>query len=115
MLPASRSLSGRVMLSGEPVAVADFGPTSGWRAAREHLRLGPAILFPLGEPGNVRGVFTVGREPGAMPLTPQAIEMISRSRRRRPSSWNWPSAAATPSGWPCCRTGTGSPGTCTTW
>jgi signal transduction histidine kinase len=78
VLPANRSLSGQVMLSGEPVLVADFahdervaGP------AREHLRLGPAILFPLGEPGDVRGVFTVGREAGAMPLPPQAIEMIS--------------------------------------
>jgi signal transduction histidine kinase len=78
VLPVGRSLSGRVMISGEPVTVADF--THDERvagAAREHLPLGPAILFPLGEPGDVRGVFTVGREPGAMPLPPQAIEMIS--------------------------------------
>jgi signal transduction histidine kinase len=78
VLPASRSLSGRIMLSGEPVTVADFGHDERVAgAAREHLPLGPAILFPLGEPGDVRGVFTVGREPGAMPLPPQAIEMIS--------------------------------------
>ncbi len=78
VLPVGRSLSGRVMASGEPVAVADFrhdGRVAG--AAREHLPLGPAILFPLGGPGDVRGVFTVGREPGGMPLSPQAIEMIS--------------------------------------
>ncbi len=78
VLPVGRSLSGRVMLSGEPVTVADFGHDERVAgAAREHLPLGPAILFPLGEPGDVRGVFTVGREPGAMPLPPQAIEMIS--------------------------------------
>ena len=78
VLPASRSLSGRIMLSGEPVTVEDFGHDERVAgAAREHLPLGPAILFPLGEPGDVRGVFTVGREPGAMPLPPQAIEMIS--------------------------------------
>ena len=78
VLPASRSLSGEVMTSGEPVAVADFehdprvaGP------AREHMPLGPAILLPLGEPGDVRGVFTVGRDPGAMPLHPEAVEMVS--------------------------------------
>jgi signal transduction histidine kinase len=78
VLPVGRSLSGRVMASGEPVAVADFrhdDRVAG--AAREHLPLGPAILFPLGGPGDVRGVFTVGREPGGMPLSPQAIEMIS--------------------------------------
>jgi signal transduction histidine kinase len=78
VLPAGRSLSGRIMVSGEPVTVADFGHDERVAgAAREHLPLGPAILFPLGEPGDVRGVFTVGREPGAMPLPPQAIEMIS--------------------------------------
>ncbi len=78
VLPASRSLSGQIMLSGEPVTVADFGQDERVAAAaREHLPLGTAILFPLGEPGDVRGVFTVGREPGAMPLPPQAIEMIS--------------------------------------
>jgi len=78
VLPSGRSLSGRVMLSGEPVTVEDFGHDQRVAgAAREHLPLGPAILFPLGEPGDVRGVFTVGREPGAMPLPPQAIEMIS--------------------------------------
>jgi len=78
VLPVTRSLSGRVMLSGEPVTVADFGHDQRVAsAAREHLPLGPAILFPLGEPGDVRGVFTVGREPGTMPLPPQAIEMIS--------------------------------------
>jgi signal transduction histidine kinase len=78
VLPANRSLSGQVMLSGEPVTVADFAHDERVAgAAREHLPLGPAILFPLGEPGDVRGVFTVGREAGAMPLPPQAIEMIS--------------------------------------
>ena len=78
VLPVGASLSGAVMSSGEPVMVADFehdervaGP------AREHMPLGPAILLPLGAPGDVRGVFTVGRDPGAMPLPPQAVEMVS--------------------------------------
>jgi hypothetical protein len=37
-------------------------------AARAHMPLGPAIILPLSAHGDVRGVFTVGREPGAMPL-----------------------------------------------
>jgi len=78
VLPVGRSLSGQVMISGEAVTVADFAHDERVAGtAREHLPLGPAILFPLGEPGEVRGVFTVGREPGAMPLPPEAIEMIS--------------------------------------
>jgi signal transduction histidine kinase len=78
VLPVDRSLSGQVMLSGEPVTVADFAHDERVAGtAREQLPLGPAILFPLGEPGDVRGVFTVGRGPGAMPLPPPAIEMIS--------------------------------------
>ncbi len=78
VLPAGRSLSGQVMASGEPVTVADFGHDERVAgAARENMPLGPAILLPLGQPGDVRGVFTVGREPGSMPLSPQATEMIS--------------------------------------
>ena len=51
--------------------------TSGWpAAAREHMPLGPAIILPLGAPGDVRGVFTVGRDTGAMPLAPEAVEMV---------------------------------------
>jgi signal transduction histidine kinase len=38
--------------------------------------LGPAIILPLGAPGDVRGVFTVGRDTGAMPLAPEAVEMV---------------------------------------
>ena len=40
------------------------------------MALGPAVIFPLGGPGNVRGVLTVGRHPGSMPLTHAAIEMV---------------------------------------
>jgi signal transduction histidine kinase len=78
VLQVSASLSGRVLTTGEAVSLQDFGNddrVSG--AARQHMPLGPAIIVPLGVPGNVRGVFTVGRSPGAMPLAPQAVEMVS--------------------------------------
>jgi signal transduction histidine kinase len=70
------SLSAQVLATGEPVTVTDFSAdTRVAQAARERLGLGPAVLFPLGAPGNVRGVLTVGRRPGSMPLAHAAVEM----------------------------------------
>jgi signal transduction histidine kinase len=43
--------------------------------ARARISLGPAAIFPLGSPGHVRGVLTVGRAPGSMPLTAAAAEL----------------------------------------
>ncbi len=73
VLPAGQSLSGRVLTIGEPITSADFAcDERASRAARGVMNhIGPAILFPLGAPGNVRGVLTVGRRHGAPPF-PQA-------------------------------------------
>ena len=61
----------------KPVSLHDFGHDERVAgAAREHMPLGPAIILPLGAPGDVRGVFTVGRDAGAMPLAPEAVEMV---------------------------------------
>jgi signal transduction histidine kinase len=77
VLPVSASLSGQVLSSGEAVLLHDFGHDQRVAgAARAHMPLGPAIILPLGAPGDVRGVFTVGRDSGAMPLPQQAIEMV---------------------------------------
>ena len=77
VLPVSASVSGEVLTSGEAVALEDFGHDERVaRAAREHMPLGPAIILPLGAPGDVRGVFTVGRDTGAMPLAHEAVEMV---------------------------------------
>jgi two-component system sensor histidine kinase DevS len=73
VLSAGQSLSGQVLASGEPVTSADFAADE--RAARvargAMSQIGPAIVFPLGPPGDVRGVLTVGRRHGAPPF-PQA-------------------------------------------
>jgi signal transduction histidine kinase len=73
VLPAGQSLSGRVLATGEPVTSEDFATDE--RAARSARgamsQIGPAVVFPLGAPGNVRGVLTVGRRHGALPF-PQA-------------------------------------------
>src|SRR5438128_7529569 len=71
------SLSAEVLATGKPVTVEDFSRDERVaEAARERMMLGPAVIFPLGGPGNVRGVLTVGRHPGGMPLTNAATEMI---------------------------------------
>jgi hypothetical protein len=61
VLPAGESLSGRVLATGEAVTSADFAADE--RAARSARgamsQIGPAVVFPLGAPGNVRGVLSV--------------------------------------------------------
>jgi len=73
VLPAAQSLSGQVLATGEPMTSADFAHDE--RAAQvargAMSQIGPAIVFPLGAPGNVRGVLTVGRRHGA-PSFPEA-------------------------------------------
>ena len=78
VLPAAESLSGQVLASGTAVAVEDFRSDSRVnRAAREHMPLGWAVLLPLGAPGNVRGVLTVGRDPGSLPFPQQAVDVVT--------------------------------------
>jgi signal transduction histidine kinase len=75
VLPGS-SLSGEVLATGEAVAVEAFSRDERVApVARQRMSLGPAVLFPLGAAGSVRGVLTVGRRPGSMPLTHAAVEM----------------------------------------
>jgi two-component system, NarL family, sensor histidine kinase DevS len=73
ILQAAQSLSGKVLTTGEPEVSADFASdkraSPAARGAMSHI--GPAIVFPLGAPGNVRGVLTVGRRHGAAAF-PQA-------------------------------------------
>lgn len=72
------SLSANVLASGEQVSVENFSrDTRVAEVARTRLHLGPAVIFPLGGPVDVRGVLTVGRHPGAVPMAPAAAEMIA--------------------------------------
>ena len=72
------SLSAVVLSTGEPVTVPEFSQDQRIaQVARERMSLGPAVIFPLGGPGKVRGVLTVGRRPGSMPLTHAAAEMVA--------------------------------------
>jgi signal transduction histidine kinase len=78
VLPTAASVSGEVLASGQPITVEDFrNDERVARAARENLDLGPATIFPLGAAGNARGVMTIGRHPGAMPLPRAAVDLVT--------------------------------------
>ncbi|HLH81924.1 MAG TPA: GAF domain-containing protein [Trebonia sp.] len=79
VLPAGESLSGQVLESGEPVTVGDFAADERTaEVARLHMgHIGPAVLFPLGAPGNVRGALTVGRRQGGPPLSADATSVVA--------------------------------------
>jgi signal transduction histidine kinase len=79
VVPADHSLSGRVLASGEPITVEDFATDERTAEVTRHPmgHLGPAVLFPLGTPGNVRGVLTMGRRTGSQPFSTRATEMIA--------------------------------------
>ena len=79
VLPAGQSLSGQVLAGGEPITSADFaGDERASQAARGVMsHIGPAILFPLGVPGNVRGVLTVGRRHGAAPFPQVQADVVA--------------------------------------
>jgi two-component system, NarL family, sensor histidine kinase DevS len=78
VLSATNSLSGAVLESGEPMVTPDFSRDERVaQSARETLGLGPAVVVPLGAPGNVRGVLTAGRAPGRQPFALAAADMVA--------------------------------------
>jgi signal transduction histidine kinase len=79
VLPAGQSLSGGVLATGEPVTSDDFAADERAAASARGAmsQIGPAIVFPLGVPGNVRGVLTVGRQHGAAPFPPAMADVVA--------------------------------------
>ncbi len=79
VVTADKSLSGQVLATGEPLTVDDFAvderTAEVTRLPMGHI--GPAVLFPLGTQGNVRGVLTVGRRHGGPPLPPSAVSVVA--------------------------------------
>ena len=86
------TLSGRVLATGEPLTAADFAADErAWKAARGAMsQIGPAVVFPLGAPGNVRGVLTVGRRHGAMPFPQAEADVVaSFATHRLAARWSF--------------------------
>jgi signal transduction histidine kinase len=80
VFPAGQSLSGQVLATGKPMTSADIATD---QRAAEAVRnammsqIGPAVVFPLGAPGNVRGVLTIGRRRGAAPVPQEQADMVA--------------------------------------
>jgi signal transduction histidine kinase len=79
VMQADQSLSGQVLATGEPATSDDFAADERVSAAARGAmsQLGPAVLFPLGVPGNVRGVLTMGRRHGAGPFRHTRADMVA--------------------------------------
>jgi signal transduction histidine kinase len=79
VLRADRSLSGQVLATGEAVTTVDFAADQrASQAVRGAMsQIGPAVVFPLGAPGNVRGVLTIGRRHGAPPFAPAQAHVVA--------------------------------------
>jgi two-component system, NarL family, sensor histidine kinase DevS len=79
VLPAGQSLSGQVLATGESLTSADFAADErASKAARGAMsQIGPAVVFPLGAPGNVRGVLTIGRCHGAAPFPQARADLVA--------------------------------------
>jgi signal transduction histidine kinase len=78
VLAAEHSLSGQVLTTGLPLEVEDFARDSRTaNSVREPMaHIGPAILFPLGVAGDVRGVLTVGRKHGSLPFPETTADVV---------------------------------------
>ena len=77
--------------------------------------IGLAVIFPLGAPGNVRGVLTVGRRHGAVPFPPAQVDVVASFAAQAGVALELAAIRADADTLRCTRTGTGSPATCTTW
>jgi signal transduction histidine kinase len=79
VLPADRSLPGQVLATGKPVTISDYSadPRSAEAARGLMDHIGPKMIFPLGVPGNVLGVLSVGRLRGGPPFEPAAADVIA--------------------------------------
>ena len=79
VLPVGASLSGLVLATGEPVVTDNFAEDERAyvvaRQAGAHLE--HAIVFPLGAPGDVRGILAIARRRGSLPFPPGASDLVA--------------------------------------
>ena len=78
VVPLENSVTEAVVSTGERLSIPDYASDPRIvTTAKAGLPIGPLEAVPLGAPGNVRGVLSAGRRPGAMPLSPAAAEMLA--------------------------------------
>jgi len=72
-LPVEGSLAGQAFAHAEPRVITDLGDTDLLTAGAE---TGAACAVPLGAPGEVRGVLSLGRRPGRVPFSQAEVCMV---------------------------------------
>ncbi|WP_308250189.1 GAF domain-containing sensor histidine kinase [Sphaerisporangium fuscum] len=67
-VPAGGSLEGSAFQTGEPLMLADSSGRDLTSAVAQSPDIGPVIAVPLGAPGAVRGVLSLGKRAGRIPF-----------------------------------------------
>ncbi|WP_169982542.1 MULTISPECIES: GAF domain-containing protein [unclassified Microbispora] len=75
-LPVEGSLAGQAFVRAEPRVVTDLGDTDLITAFGEAAGTGAVCAVPLGAPGAVRGVLSLGRRPGRIPFSRPEVCML---------------------------------------
>ncbi len=78
VLATEHSLSGEVLNTGLAIELEDFArdPRTATSVRGPMAHIGPAIVFPLGVAGDVRGVLTVGRRHGSLPFAETTADVV---------------------------------------
>jgi signal transduction histidine kinase len=79
VVPADRSLAQRVILSGEPLTLDDLTGSGDidWLERDPAGQVDHVMAFPLGPPGNVRGVLHAGRRRGGLPFPAAMADLVA--------------------------------------
>jgi len=76
--PLRGTLSELVISRGQVQFIEDFSTDERVRPQlRDEVALGPMAVFPLGPPGDARGVLGVAQRAGLPPLAPGAVELVT--------------------------------------
>ncbi|MFD8530014.1 GAF domain-containing protein [Streptosporangium canum] len=74
--PVADSLAGRAFTSGEPLMVADPAEAGVPIAIADYVSLGPVAAVPIGRPGSVRGVLSLGKHAGRLPFSQAELHTL---------------------------------------
>ncbi|AWS42832.1 GAF domain-containing sensor histidine kinase [Streptosporangium sp. 'caverna'] len=70
------SLAGRAFTSGEPLMITDPAETDIPVVIAEYVSLGPVAAVPIGAPGSVRGVLSLGKRSGRIPFNQAELRTL---------------------------------------
>ena len=112
--PASGSVTGEVLRTGKAVALADASADDRIAQPIVRARVGPALFIPLAVRGRTLGSLTVANARGGPPLREAAVQLVETFAEQAAVALEYARLQGELSGWPCSRTASGSPRSCTT-